>query len=559
MKQFKVFYSWQSDLPGNTNRNFIDNCVNEAVKKCNAVIKGIGIIADRDTKGVMGSPNISQTIFSKIDECDLFIADVSIVNSYSTLESVDTVIDSVTETNKQQDIDQKLQKIRYTPNPNVLIELGYAVKCLGWERVICFINTDYGDISKMPFDLEHQRVTPYSLENSDKVNIKKQLSAIICGTIMALSSLGPVKKKGKAYHKVGTYNQKTHTIDSKLVPHNVRNFKWLDTWFSQKKKIADNLIDCIKSCKVSLKKETKEIASKTNDLYGIFGGSEICKKIEQMQRNSLSNFNDLIPYVISKFDQDLIVALSDKYLDAKRDVFDESFFNMGRMKEPSVRISTPFGHFDQEKEGTNEEKTKDKAIQQLKNTLIEIRNLDLYLKTFDDVLLFPLAIENISEIADEDMDIIICIDNISENIKLITPTKDFIYSEVRGEAASIYQADFPKELLLMQEDVNIKYDENEHFNYNPYDNGLPLLGYNRNITDQDYENSIQEFIATPISNNEYKFLLNGLRANEKKWLGGIIALRKMADVDRIVMRYRIISKRTDGTESGELVYDNNCS
>ncbi len=67
------------------------------------------------------------------------------------------------------------------------------------------------------------------------------------------------------------------------------------------------------------------------------------------------------------------------------------------------------------------------------------------------------------------------------------------------EAASIYQAGFPKELLLMQEDVNIKYDENEHFNFNPYDNNysIPLFGYNRNITDQDYENSIQEFIATP--------------------------------------------------------------
>ncbi len=114
---------------------------------------------------------------------------------------------------------------------------------------------------------------------------------------------------------------------------------------------------------------------------------------------------------------------------------------------------------------------------------------------------------------------------------------------------------------IAQEDVNIKYDENEHFNFNPYDNNyaIPLFGYNRNITDQDYENSIQEFIATPISNNEYKFLLNGLRANEKKWLGGIIALRKMADVDKVVMRYRIISKRTDGTESGELIYENKFS
>lgn len=41
-----------------------------------------------------------------------------------------------------------------------------------------------------------------------------------------------------------------------------------------------------------------------------------------------------------------------------------------------------------------------------------MRNLDLYLKTFDGILLFPLAIENISEITDEEIDIQISIDNL---------------------------------------------------------------------------------------------------------------------------------------------------
>ena len=232
---------------------------------------------------------------------------------------------------------------------------------------------------------------------------------------------------------------------------------------------------------------------------------------------------------------------------------------MGNLKEPSFIFSNPFGQFEQEKEGTDAEIKKDIKIQELKNVLIEIRNLDLYLKTFDDVLLFPLAIENISEIADEDMDIIISIDNTLERIELITPTKEFIYSEIRGEAASIYQADFPKDLLLMQENANIKYEENEHFNFTPYENDyrLPFLGYKRNVTDQDYENSIKEYIATPISDNEYEFFLKGLRASEKKWLGGIIILRKKQDMDKVVMRYRIVSKKTDGTVSGELVYKKN--
>lgn len=559
MKQFKVFYSWQSDLPGKTNRYFIEKCINEAVNNCNSVIDGIEIVADRDTKGVTGSPNISQTVFSKIDECDLFIADVSIVNAYSTLEAAATVIDSVTETNKKQEANQKKQKVKYTPNPNVLIELGYAVKCLGWERVICFINTDYGDISKLPFDLEHQRVTPYSLAKEEKEIVKKKLRAIVCDTILELSKMEPVKKKGNVYHKIGSYNQETYSIDSELVPYDVRNLKWIDTWFSENKIFAEKLIDYIKSCKVSLKKEAKNTTTEEDDSYDIFDRSGFSKVIEKIQIASPSTFNCMIPYSISNSDRNLIIELGVKYLGVKRDAFDEAFFNMGNMQEPSVKISTSFGHFALEKEGTEEEKLKDKAIQQLKKTLIEIRNLALYLKTFDDVLLFPLAIENISEIADEDMDIIISIVSISENIELVTPTKEFIYSEIRGEAASIYQADFPKDLLLMQEDANIKYDENEHFNFTPYENDyrLSLLGYGRNVTDQDYENSLQEYIATPISDNEYEFLLNGLRAGEKKWLGGIIALRKMSDVDKIVMRYRIVSQKTDGTVSGELVYKKN--
>ena len=30
MPTFKIFYSWQSDLPGNKTRNFIRNCIDDA-------------------------------------------------------------------------------------------------------------------------------------------------------------------------------------------------------------------------------------------------------------------------------------------------------------------------------------------------------------------------------------------------------------------------------------------------------------------------------------------------------------------------------------------------
>ena len=46
----------------------------------------VDIEADRDTKGEFGSPDIAQIIFSKIDDCDIFIADVSAVCQYETID-----------------------------------------------------------------------------------------------------------------------------------------------------------------------------------------------------------------------------------------------------------------------------------------------------------------------------------------------------------------------------------------------------------------------------------------------------------------------------------------
>lgn len=142
-----IFFSWQSDLPNKTNRNWIENSIKLALKKMNqdspySLITEI----DRDTKGVLGSPDIVDSILTKIDKCGLFIADISIINS--SLNG------------------------KRTPNPNVLFELGYAVKCLGWDRVICVFNSDFGDVSELPFDLRNRRILTYETSNISETRKK---------------------------------------------------------------------------------------------------------------------------------------------------------------------------------------------------------------------------------------------------------------------------------------------------------------------------------------------------------------------------------------------------
>ncbi|MFC1561258.1 hypothetical protein ACFL4V_02150 [Candidatus Latescibacterota bacterium] len=137
----KIFYSWQSDLPNKINRSFIQNALKKAVKniKQDDSIK-VDPVIDRDTSGVPGSPDIVDTILEKIDSCSVFAGDVSIINATS--------------------------KKRKTPNPNVLIEFGYALKRLGLSHIILVINEKYGDEKKLPFDLFKKRVIKYNLSDS---------------------------------------------------------------------------------------------------------------------------------------------------------------------------------------------------------------------------------------------------------------------------------------------------------------------------------------------------------------------------------------------------------
>ncbi len=144
-----VFYSWQSDLPNGTNRTLIENVLNEVAKEIGNETD-IEPVIDRDTQGVAGAPNIATAIFDKIKSADIFVADVSIIGT---------------------------AKRRAVPNPNVLIELGYALRSLGHERIILVFNTAFGKVEKLPFDLRMHRTLTYNCAESvtDRSEIKKGL------------------------------------------------------------------------------------------------------------------------------------------------------------------------------------------------------------------------------------------------------------------------------------------------------------------------------------------------------------------------------------------------
>jgi hypothetical protein len=163
----KVFWSWQSDTPGKTGRHFVKRVLENAVKSLNQhddIIESLRpeVEIDHDRKGVPGSPDLASIILQKIDQAAVLVADVTPVASLKR-----TLNGSEEETKKLM-------------NPNVAIELGYALKSLTDASILLVFNSHYGDRKDLPFDLAH-KAGPifFSLPpNANKSEIAKEEKAL---------------------------------------------------------------------------------------------------------------------------------------------------------------------------------------------------------------------------------------------------------------------------------------------------------------------------------------------------------------------------------------------
>lgn len=178
--ELKIFYSWQSDLPKNQNLNFIETSIKDALKRLRQQKPiSLDIKLDKATRNLAGSPDIAESIFSKIGNSSIFIADISIIN---------------------KDYDG----LRKTPNPNVLVELGYAARSIGWEKIICVYNTDFGNYNDLPFDLRNRRILDYTSKNG-KDELSRKIESAIC----------EMNKKGNLTNKILDFLKKD--IDNEIL------------------------------------------------------------------------------------------------------------------------------------------------------------------------------------------------------------------------------------------------------------------------------------------------------------------------------------------------------
>ena len=129
-----VFWSWQSDQSARETRDLFRDALQAAISRLSAEMEEADRPSlDHDTKDVAGSPEIVTTILKKIQNAAVFVGDITPI---------------VVSPNG-----------KHVPNPNVLIELGFAKHALGPERIILVWNCALTDCSfeHLPFDLRHRR------------------------------------------------------------------------------------------------------------------------------------------------------------------------------------------------------------------------------------------------------------------------------------------------------------------------------------------------------------------------------------------------------------------
>jgi hypothetical protein len=139
----KVFWSWQSDTPGKIGRHFVRDALIATIEQLKQTLEieeptgreaRSAMHLDQDRKGIPGSPDLARVILEKIEQSAVFVADVTAVG--------------ITTTQKEGTQPKKVI------NPNVAIELGYALHALGDRALLMVMNEHYGSRVDLPFDLQ---------------------------------------------------------------------------------------------------------------------------------------------------------------------------------------------------------------------------------------------------------------------------------------------------------------------------------------------------------------------------------------------------------------------
>lgn len=139
----KVFLVWQSDLE--QTRKELRKCVQKA---CDQLSKGgdADVLFDSDTRGIAGAVQIDQIVMEKIRTADVVVVDVTPIANRGE---------------------------KTIPNPNAMVELGFAMATVGLERIIMV--RDVSVTGDLPFDIRNLRTTDFESASDSLETMKRAI------------------------------------------------------------------------------------------------------------------------------------------------------------------------------------------------------------------------------------------------------------------------------------------------------------------------------------------------------------------------------------------------
>ncbi len=186
-----IFFSWQLTIP--KIREYLNEWLPSVINELQKAYPEKDIILDKDTDRCFGSPDIHDVVFRKINNCSIFIADVSLTYD--------------------------LQDWKKLPNPNVMLELGFAIRAVGWDRIILLLDKATGKPEQLPFDIRSHEVLLFSKErkeNQKETNafndLKDKINKIIDGNPPRICEYGDSVNELRRLNDIYTIRDYLKTI-----------------------------------------------------------------------------------------------------------------------------------------------------------------------------------------------------------------------------------------------------------------------------------------------------------------------------------------------------------
>ncbi|MEJ0057609.1 MAG: hypothetical protein WDN75_19370 [Bacteroidota bacterium] len=162
-----IFYSWQSDTE--FNKKAIRIALREAMNVLDKQFPKVEMKLDEAVSNHAGARHIPNAILQNITNADVFVGDLSAVGI--------------------------TQGKKILSNPNVLIELGYAISQLGWNRVLILFNRKLSDFTDLPFDMEKRSAIAFSITKDDDTGGIGQLRTSLVLAIKDIIEQNPPRPK----------------------------------------------------------------------------------------------------------------------------------------------------------------------------------------------------------------------------------------------------------------------------------------------------------------------------------------------------------------------------